>query len=633
MSHHTLISLAAILVLGITAQWIAWRLRMPSILLLLASGLVAGPVLGWLDPDELFGELLLPLVSLSVAVILYEGGLNLKLRELRDVGRAFFLLVTVGVAVSWVTGALAARWLLGLEWAVASLLGAILVVTGPTVIGPMLRHLRLRGKVGALLKWEGIIIDPIGATLAVLAFTVVQADVGEGFGRATIELASTLVIGVAIGGVAAAILIVVLSRYWVPDTLHNPVSLMLMIAAFTTANVLQEESGLLAVTVMGIVLANQTRVSIRHVVEFKESLTVLLVSGLFVVLGARLRPEALAELGWASFAFVAVLILIARPAGVLLSTWRSTLTWQERAFLCCMAPRGIVAAAISSVFALSLVSLGYAGALAIVPVTFLVVFVTVLLYGSLAGVLARRLGLAQANPQGVLFVGADPWVRAVASALHDEQIPVFLVDTHFENIRDCRMSGLPCLYGSALAEETREAIDYSGLGRMLAVTSNDEVNSLACMRYAEDFGRQEIYQLPFAPRKEGRHEAVPAEHRGRFLFGQEHTHRALSALAGPQPTVKKTPLTAEFDFAAFQARNAGTLLPLFVLKPDGKLQVATVEGLAEPQPGDVVVSLVLAAVASPRDEAQERGETSAASQGRASAADEAEAEPSLARGA
>ncbi|MEW6272335.1 MAG: cation:proton antiporter [Thermodesulfobacteriota bacterium] len=603
MSHRTLIELAAILVLGILAQWISWRLRMPSILLLLATGLIAGPVTGWLHPDVLLGELLLPLVSLSVAVILYEGGLNLKLRELRDVGRAFFLLVTVGVAVSWVTGTLAAHWLLGFDWAVASLLGAILVVTGPTVIGPMLRHLRLRGKVGALLKWEGIIIDPIGATLAVLAFTVVQADaVGEGFGRAILELASTLVLGVAAGGVAAWILIVVLARFWVPDTLHNPVSLMLMIAAFTTANVLQEESGLLAVTVMGIVLANQTRVSIRHVVEFKESLTVLLVSGLFIVLGARLRPEALAEIGWASLAFVAVLIVIARPAGVLLSTWRSPLTWQERAFLCCMAPRGIVAASISSVFALSLVAIGYPGALDIVPVTFLVVFVTVLLYGSLAGVLARRLGLAQANPQGILFVGADPWVRAVARALHDERYPVFLVDTHFESIRDCRMAGLPCLYGSALAEDTREAIDYSGLGRMLAVTSNDEVNSLACMRYAEDFGRQEVYQLPFAPRKEGRHEAVPAEHRGRLLFGEELTHRALGELAGPEPRVKKTPLTEEFDFAAFQARNADSMRPLLVLKSDGKLQVRTVDGLAEPQPGDVVVSLVRAAGAEEPEE-------------------------------
>ncbi len=598
MSHGILLSLAGILVLGILAQWTAWRLRLPSILLLLVTGILAGPVGGWLHPDELFGELLSPVVSLSVAVILYEGGLNLKFRELRNIEHVFVLLTTVGVAISWIIGAIAAYSLLGLQWQVAALLGAILVVTGPTVIGPILRHLRLRCKVGVLLKWEGIIIDPLGATLAVLTFTVAQATAtGEGlasFGLSdlALSLGLTVVSGVVAGSVAAGVLVLALSRFWIPDSLHNPVSLMLMFAAFTAADMVQQESGLLAVTVMGITLANQKRVSISHVVEFKETLSVLLISCLFIVLSARLPWDDLQSLGWESLLFVAVMIFVARPLSVLASTWNSPLSWQERCFLCCMAPRGIVAAAISSVFALALVAADYPEAMRIVPVTFLLVFVTVLLYGLSAAPLAGWLGLTQPNPQGILFVGADAWVRAAASTLHREGCPVVLIDSAWENIRRTRMAGLPCLYGSALAEATREEIDYTGLGRMLAVTSNTEVNSLACLRFAEDFGRQEVYQLPFSYAKDGRHELVPQKHRGRWLFREELNYADLREFAGHTPQVRNTKLTPAFDYNAFLSENGDKLLPLFILKADRSIQICTVKAFRNPKPGDRVVSLV-----------------------------------------
>lgn len=605
MLHGILLQLAGILVLGIFAQWAAWRVRLPSILLLLATGILAGPVTGWLHPDHLFGALLPPMVSLSVAVILYEGGLSLKIRELRTITGAFILLATIGVAISWITGTVAAHHLLGFQWPVATLLGAILVVTGPTVIGPILRHLHLRGKVGALLKWEGIIIDPVGATLAVSVFVVVQAwVVHEDITGAALYLGLTLVIGVVAGCVAAGVLILALSRFWVPDFLHNPVSLMLMFAVFTVANVLQDESGLLAVTVMGIALANQKRVSIRHIVEFKEVLTVLLIACLFIMLSARLTPDDLRGLGWEALVFVAVVIIVSRPASVIAATWGSSLSWQERCFLCCMAPRGIVAAAISSVFALDLANIGYPRAVGMVPITFLVVFVTVLLYGLSAAPLARYLRLTEANPQGILFVGAHSWARALAHALYEEGCPVFLVDTDWDDIRHTRMAGLPCLYGSALAEETRSNIEYTGLGRMLAVTSNNEVNSLACLLYVEDFGRQKVYQLPFSPSSEGRHEEVLQEHRGRLLFGQEMTFSALSELIGSSPKVKKTRLTTEFDYKTFQTMHGNAVLPLFVVKPDGLLHVYAVNDLPNPQPGDLIISIVRHLSEAPTNQAQ-----------------------------
>ncbi len=593
MAHETLFQLTGILALGILAQWTSWRVRLPSILFLLTAGILAGPVTGWLHPDELFGDLMFPLVSLSVAVILYEGGLNLRLRELKSVGVTFVLLTTVGAAISWAIGAAAAHFILRYSWPVAALLGAILVVTGPTVIGPILRHLRLRGKVNGLLKWEGIIIDPLGAMLALLVFTTAQAEThGDGLGVALKELGLTLLIGMVAGSAAAAILILALSRYWIPDSLHNPVSLTLMFVAFTASNLIQKDSGLLTVTVMGIILANQKWVSIRHVIEFKETLTVLLISCLFIILAARLNLSDLRGLGLRSVLFVLILLFVGRPLSVLISTWRSPLTWQERAFLCCMAPRGIVAAAISSVFSASMVEAGYLQAVEIVPVTFLVVFMTVLIYGLAAEPLARWLGLIQANPQGVLFIGADAWVQALARAIQEEGFPVFLIDTDWQNIRRSRMAGLPSLHGSALAEETREDVNYTGLGRMLAVTSNNEVNSLACLRYAEDFGRQSLYQLPFSTEQEGRHEAVPPEHRGRFLFGPDLTFHALAAWAGDNPQIKKTKLTDAFDYKSFLRTHQDAVVPLLCVRPDGSLLVRTITDSSPPSAGDLVFSLV-----------------------------------------
>ncbi|MEE4254557.1 MAG: cation:proton antiporter, partial [Desulfuromusa sp.] len=260
MSHDILLQLTGIFILGIISQWTAWKLHLPSILFLLIAGLIVGPGLGLLHPDQLFGELLFPMVSLAVAVILYEGGMNLRFRELhkQKIRGVLLQILTLAVLISLVLGTVAAHYIIGFPWPVATLLAAILVVTGPTVIGPMLRHLRLRGRVSSLLKWEGIVVDPLGATLAVLVFTVVRhSRLRDGLAEALFDFWITFAVGVSFGFIAAAVLIVMLRRFWLPDALHNPVSLMLMFASFTAANVVQDEAGLLAVTVMGITLANQ----------------------------------------------------------------------------------------------------------------------------------------------------------------------------------------------------------------------------------------------------------------------------------------------------------------------------------------------------------------------------------------
>ena len=352
--------LAGVPLLGMLAQWLAWRLRVPSILLLLAFGVLLGQ---FIRLDELLAEvagsdehlgrrLLFPVVALSVAVILFEGGLTLRFHELKEAGRGVLRLVTIGALCSWLLTALAAWWLLGFTPQVAALLGAILVVTGPTVVAPILRQIRPQRRIGSLAKWEGIVIDPIGAILAVLVFEVVFAGNSHGgLGHALMLLAWTLAIGAALGTATAWLLIVVMRRYWLPDYLHGVAFLTFALAVFTVSNWLQHESGLVTVTVLGVLLANQKQISIRHVAEFKEHLGVFLISCLFIVLGSRLDPSDLVDLGWGGLAFIAAMIMVVRPISVMLAMLGDKTPFRERIFLAFLAPRGIVAAVVSSVFA------------------------------------------------------------------------------------------------------------------------------------------------------------------------------------------------------------------------------------------------------------------------------------------
>ncbi|RME19732.1 MAG: hypothetical protein D6800_13910, partial [Candidatus Zixiibacteriota bacterium] len=333
--------------------------------------------MGALHPDDIFGDLLFPLVSLSVAVILFEGGLNLQLKELRTTGRSVLQLVTVGVMVTWVLTALIVHLLVGLSWSVAVLLGAVLVVSGPTVIIPLLRQIRPTGQVASVLKWEGIVNDPVGAILAVLIFEVILYGQGNGVGIIIKGALRALIPGILIGVAGAGAIVVLLKRYIVPDFLQNPAALMMVVLVYTGANAFQDEAGLLAVTVMGIALANQQYVSIKHITEFKENLRVLIISSLFIILSARL-PVSETGLGdVASWLLVGLLILVVRPAAVFVSTIGAGLRWRERLLLAWMAPRGIVAAAVVSVFAIRLAQSGHGGYEAMVPITFQVIIGTV----------------------------------------------------------------------------------------------------------------------------------------------------------------------------------------------------------------------------------------------------------------
>lgn len=594
--HGTLTAVSVVLALGAAAQVVSARLRMPSILLLLASGLMVGPGLRWLwpdgwslRPDELLGDLLSPLAALSVGLILYEGGLTLRFKELGSASRTLWMLISVGAAVTALLAAIGARLILGLQWELAAVFGALLTVSGPTVVLPLVRHIRPTGPAGPILRWEGIVIDPVGASLAVLVFEVVMA------GSRTTALADmlygiviTLIVGGGLGLLAGWAVAVGIRRYLIPDSLQNLVSLAAAACAFTIADLVQKESGLLATTVMGMVIANQRGTETEHILEFKENLRVLLISALFVLLASGLEHEQIETIGPSAVAFVAFLVLVARPAAVAVSTIGSGLRWRDRAFLACVAPRGIVAAAVVSVLAADLAP-RYPEADTLVPVMFAVIIGTVLVYGLFAGPAARWLGLSDSNPQGVLILGGQPWARAIAATLGELSIHAMIVDNNLQNTEQARNEGVPAHHGSILSDSAEDDIALTGIGRFIAMTANDQVNTMAALRMARLFGRAAVYQI--APKRPVSDESA-IKPTGRLLGVDDAAYARLAALWSKQGGIITTRLSSVYTLDAFREDHGTNAVPLFLVGSTGKLTVLSPDQQLPPARGVTLVSLV-----------------------------------------
>ncbi|MDX2379084.1 MAG: sodium:proton antiporter [Acidimicrobiia bacterium] len=575
-------ALAVIVGAGMMAQWLAWRLQLPSILALLVAGILLGPGLGVVDPDELLGDTLFPLVSLSVALILFEGGLGLPPRELRSTGTVVRRLITVGLVVTFVVGWYSSRELFDISNEAAIMIGAVVVVTGPTVVGPLLKFVRPAGRTGPILRAEGVLIDPVGAVAALLAFEVVLAEtVDEAAFAVAWVLLVTILAGAGIGLAAAWALDNALKRFLIPDQLAVPVTLAVVIASFVLANAVREEAGLLTVTVIGIYLARRDSSTIRQVSEFNESLRTLLISAVFILLAARIDADQLRHVVLPALGFIAVLVFVARPIGVFLSTLRTSLTWRERLFLMTMAPRGIVAAAVSAIFAIRLEQEDVADADQIVPIVILVVIGTIVVYGFAAGPAARALGLAEAQADGVLIAGATGIGRGLAIELDSLGVKTLLIDTDRYNVTRAIAAGLNARMMSALAEEADRDLDLRGIGRMLAMTSNDEVNALATNRFGRVFGRREVFQL--APsRPHSAVSTVPEEYLGRVIGIDGITYRFLDERSRQGWRMRAAPCGPLVDASC----AAGAFVPV-VRVLDGRMAFLCHHD-AVPATGDVV---------------------------------------------
>ncbi len=593
-----------VLALGIAAQWFAWKCKLPSILVLLAFGFGLGCLTGVKIDDYLVAhDVLLSAVGLCVAVILFEGGLTLKFSDLKESGTPVLRLCTLGVVLSFLLTYAAMRYVLGFDWRVASLLGAILVVTGPTVIAPLLRHIKPSRKIGNVVKWEGIVIDPIGAILAVLVYQVAIAEsLHAAMDEVLRALGLTLLVGVVMAYVLAKIIELLLKHHLIPDYLHSVFLLATTAVAFAISNAIQPESGLLTCTVLGVALANQKSVSVKHILEFKENLRVLIISILFIILSGRVALGSLHEALVPGLGLLFFLIFIVRPISVFgANLFSQQVTFKERVFLSMMAPRGIVAAAVTAIFALEFDHAVAAGKLAssvgevthqMVPIVFIVIIGTVAFYGLLAAPLARRLGLASKNPRGVLFAGAGEWVRLAAKALHDDGHEVLLLDANYDNIAAAKLDGIPAQRANILSEYVEEELELTGLGQLITSTPNDEVNSLAAHHFIHVFGSENVWQV--APSDDDNHHqtAVASHLRGIICFPQRPQFKELESFAHDGASVKKTTLSEQFTMEDFKERYGEDFILLFYVRDDQKGLRVAYDEMREPRAGATIYAMV-----------------------------------------
>ena len=571
----------------------AWRFHLPAILLLSVAGMVVGPWLGWINPSAQLGTMLEPLVGLLVAIILFEGGMNLRFHELKEAGPGVMRLGTAGVAITFLLGSIAAHFVGKLSWPVAVLFGAIIVVTGPTVIMPMLRQARLKQRPASLLKWEGIINDPTGALLAVLVFEYFSY---LGSGEAVIQVLSRLAIAIgaaAVLGVGGGYLLgKAFSRDDVPEYLKAPVTLAFVLLCYALANLAQHEAGLLATTLLGMTLGNMQLRSIGELRRLKEYVSILLVSGIFVILTANLDPHILTRLDWRSAVLIALVVFAVRPVSVLLSTVGLGMDWRERMLLAWIAPRGVVAVTVAGVFAISMGAQGYGGADLLLPLIVSLVLVTVVLHGSTIGWLARRLGLAAANQNGILIVGASNWSTDLAIELKEMKIPVLIADSSWYNMSLARLSGIHTHYGEILSEHAEMELDLSEMGILFATTSNDAYNAFVCTRFAPDFGHNQVFQLPMHSVPEQENKTIKLAHRGIFAMDPVATNEELERRHYRKWQFKKTHFTKTFSYENHLQVEPADALHLLLLSPDGKVVFHSEDFPLQPEEGDVLLSYV-----------------------------------------
>jgi len=596
MVELQLISLASIGVISLVCQWIAWRLRLPAILFLLLAGIIAGPYLGFLNPDELLGDMLFPIISLAVAVILFEGSLTLKFSELKDHGKMVRNLLISGVLVTWVTGTLACHFVAQLSWELSTLFGAIVVVSGPTVIMPLLRAVRPNGRIRNILKWEGIVVDPIGALLAVLVFEFILSS-GQGNGRAIehtiMTFGATIFLGVVLGCTAGYYLGRALRSHWIPQFLQNAGTLTFMLGIFALSNFIVHESGLLTVTIMGIWLANMKGVPVDDIIEFKESLSVLLLSALFILLAARMDLDIILSLGWGPIWVILILVLFARPISVWIAAIGTDLSWQEKTFLGWVAPRGIVAAAVSALFTFKLEAAGFVDAGALVPMVFLVILTTVIVQSVTASPLAALLNVKEPDSNGYLFIGANAVARKLAKAFQSKGIPVILTDTSWENVRAARMENLKVYYGNPVSEHAENNIDLTGIGNMLAVSPYKQLNTLSTYHYLDLFGLGNVLGLPEGDQDvRASHQSSEKYVQTRNQFEESATYAKLASLVSKDAIIKTTQLSEEYSFEMYLKQHGSRLTLLFAVRPDGEVMPVGRNETALPNVGWELISLI-----------------------------------------
>jgi NhaP-type Na+/H+ or K+/H+ antiporter len=587
------VKIALIGILGIGAQWLAWKLQRPAIVLMAIAGLIFGPLIGFLmgldvlgfahgglevlrlNPQVDFGDVYRPMIGIAVAIILFEGGLNLRFSDLGDAKQAVWRMVIFAGPVAWGLGTLAAHYIVGLEWDLAAMVGGLFIVTGPTVIMPLLRQAHLKTKPANILKWEGIVNDPLGALFAVIVFefiriTQMEANMVLVFGKIAFAAIAGTVVGIVSGiGMAGAF-----RRGMIPEYLKAPVMLAWVLVIYVVANTMADETGLLAVTALGMTMANSKYASMVEMRRFKENIAIILVSGVFVMLTATLTPEVLQAFvtEWEVIVFVLVMMFVVRPVAVMLSTLWSGVSWQESLLVSLIAPRGIVAVAVAGLFATEMDALGRSDGLVFVPLAFALVFATVLFAGFFIGPLAHMLKLDSGDGDGVLIVGANPWSLGLAKALKEMNINVLVADTNWRRLRGARLEGHATFYGEVLSEKADYSLDHSAFNVLIAATPNEAYNALVCVEFAPELGRHRVFQVGAKEAGEDEAESIAFTSRGRTLTSRGRSFDALTRDWWGGWRFRSTTLSDSYTLDDLYKDRGDDLDLIMARKPDGTLE-------------------------------------------------------------
>lgn len=581
-----MLELAGIVILGIIAQWVAWRLKLPAILPLILIGLLVGPISSiftedglkliepiWNGKKGLFpGDSLYYFVSLAISIILFEGGLTLKRSEIKNIGPVITKLITLGSLVTFFGAGLAAHYIFGLNWQISFLFSALIIVTGPTVISPILRNIPLKKDISTVLKWEGILIDPIGALAAVLVFEFISVGEGHSFTTtALMEFGKILLFGASFGFTFAHALAFSIKKHLIPHYLLNVVSLSVVLLVFVTSDVFAHESGLLAVVVMGLVLGNINLPNLEELLYFKESLSVLLISILFILLAANINISDLELIyNWKTAALFAVIILVIRPLGVFLSTQGSSLKLNEKLFISWVGPRGIVAAGIASLFGSKLLAKGEAGAEYITPLVFMIVLGTVLLNATTARIVAKLIGVFLKKSEGILILGASEISRLIASYLQKNNRHVVLIDSNQSNINKAKEVGLGAFVANIYGDNLTDNIELNDMGFLMALTGNPDINNFAISKFKNQFGENGAYRL-VSNDEINNAENIPKE----GLFSHTDDFIKITETARKYPAINEIKLKDQQHYNSLIeiTKNDDDIIPIFLKAPNGDLKI------------------------------------------------------------
>ena len=589
MEDTILLLIVGVAVAGVFGQWLGWRLKLPAIIPLLVIGALAGPIAGIVKPSVALGEVMRPAIGMAVAIIVFEGGLNLNLRELRSAGSGVLRLVAVALPLNWVFGTLATHFVAGLSWPVAVLVGAILVVTGPTVIMPLLRQAKLEPRPASFLKWEAIVNDPIGATVTLLVLSFLTLSTTMSTGDAILHLAWRTLVG---GGIAAALGLIVpfgirtlFRRDLAPEYLKTPILLAGALGVYAAGEAIQPETGLVGATLFGVVLANIDVTGLQELRRFKEALTVFLVSGLFILLTANIDRQTVTMLSWPIAATTLVILFVARPLAIGLATIGAKVSWAERLLVGWIGPRGVVAAAIAGVAGERLANAGYPDARLVLPLVFAVIASTVVLHGLTLAPLARRLKLASGGRTGLLIIGASAFTVALGEALRGAGVPVLILDRSTAALRPARLAGLQTMRVEILSVLGEEVIDLRDFEHLLAATPDDAYNALVCTRFATEFGRERVYQI--TPDESSGRNAASREWRGKIAIGTDMVHQRLSDLMQGGAAFVVEPVIADPQ----PERLDEPSWPVALVGATGSVSLFSPEHEDAPAVGDLVVRL------------------------------------------